>query len=338
MSVTRVFAGPVSPNYELKSYGFGAGGVIDATSSAYGMLGIIGEQSGDPATSATYGANPGLVFTKQANVPPAPTFTNPGSTYNRLKLILNTGGNPTDAEYAVAISDDNWATTRYVQSDFTPGTALGDEDWLSYTGWGGLGGKYITSLTAATGYQVMVKARHGQFSESAWGPEASAATVSPTLTFALSGDSITFDELTGANAWTDSAKSTTLTTSTNAYNGYTVYGRETGTLTDSYGNHISDFGSPNSAPSVWAGMGFGYTTNDSALSGGTADRFTSGGPKYAGFTVAVPGDPVADHTVPVADTPITNEQFTVSYRVTADADTSAGKYTNTIIYIVVPEY
>lgn len=84
--------------------------------------------------------------------------------------------------------------------------------------------------------------------------------------------------------------------------------------------------------------GFGYTTNDSNLSGGTANRFTAGGPKHAGFTTATPGDPVADHTEVIEDPTVTNEQFTITYRVTASETTTAGAYTNTVIYVVVPTY
>lgn len=336
-----VWAGPTSTNYELKDYGFGGGGTAKSDSTNYSIFGLAGEvETGKPG-STNYKAGVGLVYTLQANVPPAPTWTNPATNYDRLKIVIATGGNPTDALYAVAISDDSFITTQYVKSDFTVGSTLALTDWLPYstgaTNWGGTAGKFIRTLKAGTTYQVKVAAKRGNFTESGYGPTASTATSNPSLTFGISSSTLTFANLNSANAYTDSTKTTVLTTSTNAYNGYTIYGHETGPLT--FGaNTIPDFGSPNSLPTPWSGTGFGYTTDDSNLAGGTADRFTNGGPKFAGFTTSAPGDPVADHTAVVEDTAVANEQFISTYRVTAGETTPAGAYTNTVIYVVVPTY
>lgn len=335
--LSRIIAGPASVHYELRSFGFGAGGLFDATSGTYKINGILGEQS-NSATGNTYKINSGLIYTQQASLPPTPSWTNPGSTYNRLKLIIATGGNPTDATYAVAITDNNWADTYYVQSDYTVGSQLGSEDWLTYSQWGGTNGRYITGLRSSTEYRVKVKARTGDYTESAWSSTATATTVAPSLTFSVSSDNIKFNPLTSENSWTDSTQVTELTTSTNAYNGYSIYAHETGPLIDGYGNTINNFGAPNSAPEAWSGTGFGYTTSDNNLSGGTANRFTNDGPNYAGFITDVPGDPVADHVAPVDQTPIVNEKFNITYRVTTTNTKQAGIYQNKIIYIIVPEY
>jgi hypothetical protein len=333
-----VLAGPASTNYELKDYGFGAGGSAKLDSTNYSLFGVAGEvESGKPA-STNYKAGAGLIYTMQANVPPAPTWTNPATNYDRLKFIIQTGGNPSDALFAIAISTDNFVSdTRYVQNDNTVGASLDLEDWQTYTNWGGATGEFVRTLTANTTYQVKVAAKRGNFTQSGYGPSVSAATSNPSLTFGISSATLTFANLNSGNAYTDSTKTTVLTTSTNAYNGYTIFGHQTGPLT-SGANTIPDFGSPNSAPTVWSGTGFGYTTDDSALSGGTADRFTNGGPKHAGFTTSTPGDPVADHTAVIEDPAVTNEQFTTTYRVTGSESTIAGAYTNTVIYVVVPTY
>ncbi|MBI3577188.1 hypothetical protein HY086_04080 [Candidatus Gottesmanbacteria bacterium] len=330
-------AGPSSTNYELKDYGFGAGGSAKSDSTNYSVFGLAGEvESGRPA-STNYQAGAGLVYTMQANVPTAPTFTNPATNYDRLKMIIQTGGNPADATYAVAISTDNFVTTSYVQSDGTVGSVLGSEDWQTYTAWGGASGSWVRTLAANTSYKIKVKAKRGNFTESSWGPTATATTATPSLTFGISSSTVTFSNLNSGNSFTDSTKNTILTTSTNAYNGYTVYGRETSALT--WQNQtIADYGSPNSNPTPWSGTGFGYTTNDSSLAGGTADRFTNGGTKYAGFTTAAPGDPVADHAPPIDDPTVTTEAFTISYRVTADGTTKAGAYQTNVVYVVVPIY
>ncbi len=332
-----IFAGPESTTYELQEWGFGAGGTTSNTSPSYSLFGTVGEIDTGKSTSPSYGLNAGLVFTIQANVPPAPDFTNPGSTlYDRLKFVLNNGSNPQDTEFAIAISTDNFVTTNYIQNDDTVGTVLGSEDWQTYTNWGGATGSYVTGLSNSTTYQIKVKARQGIYTETPWGPTASVATSDPSLTFGVDSSTVTFNNLNSGNSYTDSSKSTVLTTSTNAYYGYIVYGYVTQPLTFQ-SSTISNYASTNANPSTWTSTGFGYTTNDSDLAGGTPDRFTNGGPKYAGFTTTQPGDPVADHASGIV-TAVVNEQFTVSYRVTASASTNAGNYQTTVLYIVVPTY
>lgn len=330
----KILAGPSSTNYQLKSYGFGAGG--DSMSSTnYKAHGIVGEFEAGRSSSTNYKAGSGLTYTLMANVPPAPSFTNPSSNYDRLKLVINTGSNAADTTYAVAISSDNFVTTQYVQSDFTVGTTNAPSTFMTYTTWGGASGVYITGLNSSTTYTVKVKARKGSYTETGYGPTASAITTTPSLTFGLDAVSLAFSNLNAANSYTDSTKSTVLTTSTNAYNGYVVNARVTGPLTSGV-NTIANYASPNSAPTIWSGTGFGYTTNDNDLTGGTNTRFSSA-TKYAGFTTASPGDPVADHAGPVT-TAIANETFTVSYRVTTNSSQTAGTYTTTVLYMVVPSY
>jgi len=203
------------------------------------------------------------------------------------------------------------------------------------TAWGGATGSFIRTLKANTTYTVKLKAKNGKYTETQWGPTASATTSTPSLTFGISANSLAFNNLNSGNSYTDTSKTTTLTTSTNAYYGYTVYAHETQPLT-SGSNTIADYASPNSTPTTWSGTGFGYNTDDSSLAGGTANRFV--GSKFAGFTTSTPGDPVADHTAVVESSAISSEQFIVSYRVTAASTTPAGNYQNKIIYVVVPTY
>jgi len=331
-------AGPISTNYELKDYTFGGGGTAKSDSTNFSIFGVASEIETGQLTSTNFKAGGGLIYTMQANVPPAPTLSNPATNYDRLKFIIQSGGNPTDALFAIAISDDNFITTKYIQNDNTVGTVLGLEDWQTYTNWGGASGEFVRTLSANITYKIKVKAKRGNFTESGYGPESAAVAASnPSLTFGISSAALTFNNLNSGNSYTDSTKTTVLTTSTNAYNGYTIYGRNTGLLT--FGSEtILAFASPNSAPTVWSGTGFGYTTDDNNLAGGTADRFTNGGPKHAGFTTSAPGDPVADHTAVIEDPTITNQQFTITYRVSGDSSTKAGAYTNTVIYVVVPVY
>lgn len=328
---------PSSNNYQLSDYGFGSGGTASSSSNLYSLFGTLGQVNQGSPSSANYFVGAGLEYEITASAPAAPIFTNPGQNYDRLLLTINPNLNPSDYQYAVMISSDDYQTIQYIQNDGTLGSTLGPEDFLTYSGWGGASGTWITGLSQSTTYKVRAKSRQGSFyTESWWGPQSSSTTSLPSLTFGVSADTITFNNLNTSNSYTDSSQFTTVTTSTNAYNGYIITGYVTQPLTKGAVT-ITNYSSPNSNPTTWAGTGFGYTTNDSDLSGGTPDRFTNGGPNYAGFTTSSPGDPVADHAGPVT-TPISNEQFTISYRITAASTQEAGKYTTTAIYIVTPEY
>lgn len=184
MGFLFLFAFPASTNYQLKDFGYGGGGVANGTSSNYAIEGIAGEQNATTLNGTLYDLGPGLQYTNQANVPPAPTFTNPSNFYNKLKLTLDSGGNPSDTLFAITISTDDFVSdNRYVQSDNTVGASLGLEDYQTYSAWGGASGFNIVGLVASTTYKVKVKAWQGKFTETGYGPWASAATVGQRLTF-----------------------------------------------------------------------------------------------------------------------------------------------------------
>jgi len=271
----------------------------------------------------------------KANVPGAPTLSTPNNSYDRILFVVTTSGNPSDTTYALEIStvSDFSSNVNYINSDGTFGGTLSNSNFQTYTAWGSNSGTYVTGLTSNTTYYIRTAARQGMYTQSEWGPSASITTQTPALTLTIDNPAITFNNLNSNDSYTDSSQSDTLTTTTNAINGYTVYGRETQALTTNGGATIADYLSPNSAPTAWSGLGFGYTTNDTTLGGtGGANRFNNG-TNYAGFETSAPGDPVDDNTGPVsADTK------TVSYRVTVNNATQAGTYRNTIIYTIVPTY
>ena len=148
------------------------------------------------------------------------------------------------------------------------------------------------------------------------------------LVFTLDSTSKTFGVVTpGANP-TD--VSSTLTTTTNSSTGYVVYAWSSQVMTmDSFS--IDDWTGTNATPTTFGNgsFGFGYTTNDSSLTGGTADRFTNGGAKYAGFTHVGPGQPVADRT----SGPVTGSSDTITYRLAASGAQAAGTYSTVIVYV-----
>lgn len=179
-----VAATPSSTNYTLKTYDFGNGGGRSA-SSAYDLNSIINGQSGTSSSSTTYRVSSGLMPNIDANVPGTPTFINPSNEYNRLHLTIDDGDNPSSTGFAIAISDDNFATTFYVQPDNTIGSSYSLSNYQSYTAWGGSSGFWIIGLAPNTTYKVKVRALNGDFSGSAFSPVTSAVTVLPSLTFSV---------------------------------------------------------------------------------------------------------------------------------------------------------
>ena len=326
---------PSSTNYKLQNYSFGAGGTTNSTSSNYGLNGIAGEVEFGQPGSSNYQIGSGLTYMMKANVPGAPTLSTPDNNYDRILFVLDTGGNPSDTTFALEISttSDFSSNVNYIKQDGTVGSSLTTADYKTYTNWGGASGTYVTGLTSNTPYYIRAKARQGDFTESEYGQAASITTQTPALTFTIDNPAIIFNHLNAGNSYTDTSQSDTLTTTSNAINGYIVYGYDTQALTDTGGATIANYSSPNSSPTSWSGLGFGYTTSDSTLSGtGGANRFNSG-TDYAGFGITAPGDPVDDNT-----TPVINDTATVSYRITASSSTPAGTYKNTIIYTIVPSY
>ncbi len=196
MTFVFVLVMPFSTNYKLRDFGFGSGGVGNATAGGYAMNAITGEQGGGQETGGSYKLGPGLAFTNQVNVPLAPAFSNPSNYYNKLQIVLDASGNPSDTKFAIAISTDNFVTTNFVQSDNTIGTVLGAEDYQIYATWGGASGFYVIGLAPGTTYKVKAKAMQGKFTETGYGPIATAATVSPTMSFNININTINFGSLT----------------------------------------------------------------------------------------------------------------------------------------------
>lgn len=188
---------PASTNYELHDFGFGSGGDANIDSTSYGLTAQTGELSaGDKLDGSTFSLGAGLTFTRQANVPAAPTFTNVSSNYNKLHFIIDTAGNPSDTLFAIAISTDNFVTTRYIKNDNTITDTLTTSDYQTYTNWGGASGEDVIGLLNNTEYKIKVKAWHDAFTETEYGPTAAATTSAPSLTFDI--DISSSDSETGA--------------------------------------------------------------------------------------------------------------------------------------------
>jgi len=181
---TLLAAIPTSSNYVLQTYDFGSG-AGSGSSSNYHLNGTAGQVSGN-LSSASYKLPAAIQASSTVGVPPAPAFTNPDSSYDRLKIVINNGGAASDTKFAIAISDDNFTTTKYVKADQTIGTSFTVANYQTYAAWGGASGIFILSLANNTNYSVKVAALQGSHTGSAFGPVASASTSMPSVTFGLS--------------------------------------------------------------------------------------------------------------------------------------------------------
>ncbi len=241
---------PFSSNYKLQGFGLGNAGGAVMDSVSYEMVGSAGELSADNMLGSNYDLGAGLAFVRQANEATVAIFDNPSSYYDKLHFVIGTWDNPSDTKYAVAISPDNFVTTYYVKSDNTIGLTLAPTDYQTYNSWGGATGTTVIGLEASTTYKMKIKARHGKFTETGWGPIASAATVSRQLTFDI--DVSAADEETASpysidlgnldpGSVVDSTERIWVDLDTNANNGASVYvyGQYTGLYSAAVGTTIT---------------------------------------------------------------------------------------------------
>ncbi len=332
-------AAPSSTNYTLKAFevgGSGGGG----SSSNYKLDADAGTTTGAALTSTNYAIAPGELPTQHAFVPPAPTFTNPSNEYNRLRIVVNTGSNPSDTRYAIAISDDGFASTQYVQTDNTVSSAFSITNYQSYSAWGSGSGVWITGLTPGVTYTVKVAAYQGDYTNSKFGPTASAATVQPSLTFSLETtltatppysmafSSISPGSVTSANA------DAIATLSTNALSGGKVYvqGANTGLASTAASYTLT------STTADLASVAFGYGAQVISTSQ------SSGGPVSALSPFSGAGDNVGAITSSLQEivsttAPVTSGVATV--RLKAKTDTtipSATDYSDTLTFVAAMQF
>jgi len=233
---------PATSTYQLNSYGFGSGGTSNSTTSNYALEGSSGELAGQNAATATYGIKTGFIETQQANVPKVSAFDNgSGVYYNKLHFVIDQQSNPTDALYAVSISTDNFASNiNYVKSDLTVGASLTLTDYQTYASWGSASGVNIIGLQPSTTYYLRIKATQGKFTESSYGPVASASTVAPQLSFSISTSAVNMGSLLTGTV-VNSPSTIDITFATNAASGGDVYinGKNNGLLSTTKSNTIT---------------------------------------------------------------------------------------------------
>jgi hypothetical protein len=305
-----------STSYKLNNYSVGPGGTNNASSSTYSLQGSVGEQANGTASSTTYTSKSGSIQTEQINVPLAPTLSNGSNTYyNELNCIINTGNDPSDSTYAIAVSTNNFATTSYVQSD---GTLNSSAVYQTYTTWGGASGVFIIGLTPSTTYEVKVAAKEGQFTNTEYGAYATASTVaSSSITFSVSPNSTSMGNLPPGSVVTSSNLSFNFATS--ATNGGNIYvsGQNNGLYGTTESHTIAAYSGNLSGQSE----GFGVQA--------TSPSQSSGGPLSTNSPFNGSGNTVgAESTVPqvmlTTSSPIVGGTANANMQAKASSSTPAG--------------
>jgi hypothetical protein len=265
---------PATTNYKLNSYGFGSGGITNASTATYAIEGTTGETSGKTGATTNTTTKPGYIETQQANVPKIASIdTNGGLYYNKLHFVLDTQNNPTDATYLVAVSNDGFVSDiKYLLPDgtLTPTLSLGS--YQTYAALGSGSGSLVIGLQPSTTYTFKAKATQGKFSESAFGPTNALQTAAPSITFSLATStqasppfSIGLGALIGGTI-TTSGQTINPSVSTNAVSGANIYIRSQngGLLSSSTGTIISAITSDLSGVS----KGFGAQSSTATSSSG----------------------------------------------------------------------
>lgn len=246
--------------------------------------------------------------------------------------------------------DANWNITDSISGiseyEYSIGTVPSATDIVSWTSNGTTSSVTASSLSLKTSspYYFNIRTTDNAGNQSVISSDG--LLVAPTLSFSSSPNTVTFDVLGAGNSYT-STKTTTLTTSTNAYNGYEIRGYATGLLTNT--NSAATIGmfdgGTYASPDAWQGgdTGFGYTSNDTTIQGsnlfGSLPCLGGGNPPcYAPFSTTAPGDIVADHTNTISGTAVVNENFIVTHRVTTTGAQEFGTYQTTVIFTITARY
>ena len=232
--------------------------------------------------------------------------------------------------------------------DYSIGTTQGATDVITWTSNGTTTTVTVGSLTLNTSSMYFFNIRATDNATNIATVSSNGQVVAPSLSFSLDTSTVNFSNLNSVNSY-ENTKTNVLTTSTNAYNGYVIKAYATDVLrsVDNSTETIPNFSLGSYAtPSGWTGSnyGFGYSSSDTSVQGSA--KFPSSGsclgtgtaPCYAPFASTGPGDIVADHTATVSGTSITNETFTITYKVKTQSTQTAGKYQTSIVYTVIPQY
>lgn len=256
----------------------------------------------------------------------------------------NVGVDTTFATSSLSSLSANWASfntnvSGLLRYDYSIGTTAGATDIKAWTDNSTNTSVTATGLTLQTSQMYFINVRAVDNAGNVQSAVSSnGQLVSPSISFSITPATTTFNNLGAGNSYSDT-EVTTLTTSTNAYNGYVIRAFTTDLLKTVGGtNQIANFSAGSYAsPATWNGSetGFGYTSSDTSIQG--LDKFGSG-TLYAPFSQVGPGDIVADHTSNVTGSSISNESFNITYKVKVPSSQAAANYTSTVVYTATAQY
>lgn len=346
MAPVAMAALPSTSNYQLDSYGFGSGGTKGSDTSNYSLEGISGELSGGSAASSAFITKPGFTEVQQANVPKV-TLANQNNNYDKLHFTIEQQSNPDDALYALQVKagdpacDFSTGTLTYVKSDNTLGSSLTMADYQTYDAWGGAGGGNIIGLASSTTYCLRAKATQGKFTESAYGPSASAATIGQQISFCLftsascagGGNNESLGSLLAGTVITSGNIGVSFDTNANAGGKIYIYSANGGLKSTAAGGNTID---SQTADLSVAAIGFGArVTNSGQTSGGP---FTGTNP-YSGSGDNVGGIDTAAGTILSSDGPVTGGSAAIQLKAKASSTTpAANDYKETITIIAAASF
>ena len=228
--------------------------------------------------------------------------------------------------------------------EYSIGSTPGGTDILGWTSNGTSLSVTNGSLTLQTSAVYYINVRSTDVAGNQVIQSADGILVSPTLSFSIAPTSVDFGTLDSGNGYT-STVNLTLTTSTNAYNGYSIRSFADSLLDNGLETLNMFNGGTYASPDGWIGgdTGFGYTSSDTLVNGSNLFNPVTclggnAGPCYAPFSLSAPGDIVADNTSIITGSPIVNEQFTITQRVTTLPSQNAGAYQSNIIYSITARY
>lgn len=314
-----------SPSFKIRGDNL-SGGSGTATSNSYGLsadLNPFSDLSDSTSFRQELGYNPRL----QANTPYPATLANSENYYDRLLITLDESNNPSDTLFAVIISDDDFVTFKYVQSDGTIGDTLGTEDYRTYVSWGGGSGSFILGLNQNTTYKVRTKALNGDFTETGYSSDSNEETTTvPYVNLALSTSAVALGVL-NVNSISQTS-SVTVRVNTNAYTGYQVY--------------INDSGN-GSLGGLYNGAGHTIISADMTLTpgvegyGAQANSATASvDAKYDTTSNQVGGLELSTNALSSNTLAVSDEDTSVLFKATMAPNTVAGQYADVVYYTLTP--
>lgn len=286
-----------------------------------------------------------LVFSTAATAGAVPT----GMTTTGAALSATSNYMPTPASWTTTATTNGTVTLTYATGE-TPASASSRTVVLTgITNGSTAGTTYFVQFSTFNNTDCATSAiDSGTTTFIYTSGQAVSLTVDPSIAFTVAG--VANAQLVNGATTTVTSTATTiplgtvttaanaiaaqdLTVTTNAGSGYTVYTRYTAAPT-SGANTIAAWTGTNGVPTTFSAAGtaaFGYTTNDATLGTGTANRFTSVGNVWSGFTTS-------NLEVAYGAAAVSSDVTRVGYQVGIAATTPAGTYTTTVILTATPTY